>query len=161
MKSEYILNFVKIIISICLLGFGGYILLWLINLIQHIVYSAESIPIIQTFMAFEPTQQVLNLNVNGDDVILTGNGIAKWVIFALIFIILFNILGRSIASMFSGAVKILIDTKFNKQHSGQYVSTNNEEFTCDYCGTSYNPSEYRSGAVVRCENCNKVVQPKY
>ena len=160
-KTILLFDIFKICIALILLLLGGYLLFWIVETTRHILNNPESVSLIHLFSKLESSHQIIDISINGDSFVLKANGVAKWVVLLLLLVVSFNVLGRAIAAIFEGAIKIILNTNLNKPIPHAQTVSYNAEYTCEHCGSTYNPSDYRSGEVMRCGNCKNVIRPKY
>ena len=98
--------FIKIGVALCLLLLGAHITLWSIETVDQLINNSENVSIINTFLELETEQQVLNIAVNNERIVVTNNGVVKWVVLLLLMIVLFSIIGRALTAVFSSMVSI-------------------------------------------------------
>lgn len=156
-KFSYAWECLKIVIAALLLFLGVHIIFWVIGIIDKIINNPESVPLLTTFVNLEANQQILDISFNNDKLVLKSNDLTKWLFLLFLFVILFNVIGRTIVAILNGIVRIFVSVNFNK--SG--LNNNIDEYICEHCKTPYNPSDFRQGATIVCEQCNKAIRPKY
>ncbi len=94
-------------ICLGLLFSGVHITLWSIEIIDNILNHTDQVAFFNTLIKEATEPQFIEILFNEDKLEFKNNGELKWIFSILIFIILFNVIGRVLGSIFSAMVTIL------------------------------------------------------
>ena len=98
----------KVGVAVCLLLLGGHITLWAMDIVERFINNPESIAMVNQFVQLGNDVQSLEVMVNGEQISVSSNNVFKWIVLILLFVVLFNIVGRALSGIFSCLGAILM-----------------------------------------------------
>ncbi len=104
---KVIVLLIKFLICLGLLLLGVHVTLWSIEIIDNILNHTDQVAFFSTLIKEATEPQIIEIFFNDDKLEFKNNGELKWIFSILIFIILFNVIGRVLSSIFSAMVTIL------------------------------------------------------
>ena len=116
------LLFIKMFVGGCLLYTGIYLTFWSVGIIEQFVNHPEKVPLINTILQSNVGSEVLKITTKGDSFIIENGLFFKWAIIMFIVLIIFNVIGRSLAAVFQCAIKLFTDLEI--PNNGKSKSTN-------------------------------------
>jgi len=115
-KLKTTVLYVKIGLAICILILGAYVILWSLEIINQIINHTENTSIFNAILNQASAHDSFSISFNNDRLEIENNDAFKFVFILLIFIILFNIVGRAISGIFTCLASIIrgLDINFDK-----------------------------------------------
>ena len=118
-KVKTSLLYVKIGFALCILILGAHITLWSIETIDQLINDTENTSIVKTFINLESDQKPFVIRINNDRLAIDKTDAFKFIFLLLIFIVLFNIIGRAISGIFKCLASIIVSLNINSDSSRQ------------------------------------------
>ncbi len=112
--------YVKICLAIAIFALGAYVTLWSLEIINQIV-TTENTSIIKAFLNLGSDQRSFSVSFNSDRLVIENNDAFKLIFLLFIFIVLFNIIGRTITGIFKclGAIIASLNVSTDESKEGK------------------------------------------
>ena len=116
-KLKTTVLYVKIGLAVGILILGAYVILWSLEIISLIINNAETTSIFKAILSQDVTQNSFSIAFNNDRLEIENNDAFKLIFLLLIFIVLFNIVGRAISGIFKCLASIIVSLDINSDKS--------------------------------------------
>ena len=117
-KIDVVLLGVKIIFAVTLLVFGIQVVNWVIDIVQLVLTKPEGVALVNKFATLQDGKQILEISINHDPVLIKSENVFRWLLLTIIFMVLFNVIGRAISGIFTSFTSIVTNLRLKKPGDG-------------------------------------------
>ena len=117
-KIDVVLLGVNIIFAVSLLVFGIQVVNWVIDIVQLVLTKPEGVALVNKFATLQDGKQILEISINHDPVLIKSENVFRWLLLTIIFMVLFNVIGRAISGIFTSFTSIVTNLRLKKPGDG-------------------------------------------
>ena len=117
-KVDVVLLGVNIIFAVSLLVFGIQVVNWVIDIVQLVLTKPEGVALVNKFATLQDGKQILEISINHDPVLIKSENVFRWLLLTIIFMVLFNVIGRAISGIFTSFTSIVTNLRLKKPGDG-------------------------------------------
>jgi len=124
---QIIILFVKIIVGVILLFTAINLTYWSVEKIEQFINFPEKVPLINTILTSNVGTEVLRISSQGDTLIIENGLFFQWLVLIIIVLIIFNVVGRALASIFQCVLTLFSDLEVPIKQKTKKIEPQEEE----------------------------------